>query len=99
MMGAAAVVLVDRGERESVERTTVVEVVRRLRTLERDDADPPGKWALLNKLVQGSTEFAVDTSIVVCVQESCEQEIVDVGAGGAEDKARRQISKIELLTE
>jgi hypothetical protein len=98
MMGAVVVVLVDSREWESVERTTLVEEVRRLQTLERDHADPPGKWALLNKFALGSTEFAVDTSIAECVQGSSEQEIVDAGAGEAEYTARRQISKIALLT-
>ena len=76
----------------------MVEAVRRPQTLERDHADPPGKWVLLNKLALESTEFAVDTSIAERVLGSSEQEIVDAGVGEAEYTARRQISKIALLT-
>ena len=93
-MVATGVLLDDSGEWESVERrTVVVEAVRRLRTLERDHVDPPGKWVVLNKLALGSTEFAVGTSIAERVRGWFEQEIVVAGVEAAGCTVRRQILK------
>jgi len=97
MTVAAGVVLDDSGEWENVERRSVVEAVRRLRTLKRDHAVPPGKWVVLNRLALGSTEFAVDTSIAECVQGSFVREILNAGEGAAACKERRQILKMVSL--
>jgi hypothetical protein len=73
----------------------MVEEVRGPQTLGNEDAPPLVKWVVLNKLVPGSMECVVGTSIVEEGEGLYEQVTEDEGEGEGESKVKSQ--KIEKI--
>lgn len=78
-----------------IESMLMAEEVRGPQTLGNEDGPPLVKWVVLNKLVPGSMEFVVGTSIVEEGEGLYEQVTEDEGEGEGESKVRSQ--KIEKI--